>query len=44
MVLEKKLRVLPFDRKAARKRFLFHIGQSLSIGASKPTHTVTHFL
>jgi hypothetical protein len=53
LVLEKELRVLHLDPKAARERTVFHrqleegffhTGQNLSIDASKPTPTVTHIL
>ena len=37
-------RILHLDQKATRRRLLFHTGWDLSMRASRPTPTVTHFL
>jgi hypothetical protein len=44
MVLEKELRVLHLDLKAARRKISFHSGHSLSMKTPKPASTVVYFL
>jgi hypothetical protein len=44
MVLEEELSVFHLNQKGAKRRASFYTGLGLSIGASKSTPTVTHFL